>query len=72
MASRFALPDRCSLLQAALWVARKQRPLTDDIFDAAPLWLERAEVEREGPLRPLLQALRSGEIPAWADAILEN
>ena len=72
MASRFTLPDRCSLLQAALWVARKQRPLADDLFDAAPLWLELAEVELDGPLRPLLQALRSGEIPAWADAILER
>jgi hypothetical protein len=72
MASRFTLPDRCSLVQAALWVARKQRPLADDLFDAAPLWLEKAEVKGGGPLRPLLQALRSGEIPAWADAILET
>src|SRR4051812_31413327 len=64
------LPERCSLGQAALWVSRGQPPIPDSIFAAAPLWLELHETEANGPLRPLLQALRSDAIPAYGDVVL--
>src|SRR5215217_623997 len=66
------LPEHCSLLQAALWVARGQRPVPDEVFEAAPLWLDDAETEPDGPLRPLLQALRAGAIPARTIWVLET
>jgi hypothetical protein len=64
------LPERCSLIQAALWASRGQQPIPDSIFAAAPLWLELHETEADGPLRPLLQALRSEAIPAYGDIVL--
>jgi hypothetical protein len=70
MAIDFPLPRRCSLLQAALWVARKEQPIADDAFSAAPLKLDPREMEPGGPLRSLLQALYTGAVSAWGNVVL--
>jgi hypothetical protein len=70
MTLRFKPPKFCSIAQAALWVARREQPIPDEIFSAAPLLLEPAELKPHGPLRQLLQVLRSGAFPAWASFTL--
>jgi hypothetical protein len=73
MSARSPLPPACSLLQAALWVARKEQPIPDEIFDAAPLRLEPQEIEPFGPLRSLLLALRRGDLLARAHfSLMQN
>jgi hypothetical protein len=65
------LPTTCSLLQAALWVVRGEPPIPDQIFDAAPLApLASCEINLYGPLRQLLQALRSGALHSTGKFVL--
>ena len=66
----FPIPRACSLVQAALWVTRRQPPISDFTFEAAPLMLEPSEIDPQGPLRLLLLRLRNGDLPAWADFTL--
>jgi hypothetical protein len=70
---RLPPPTACSLLQAALWVTRREPPIPDKIFDAAPLPpLDRFELDEYGPLRPLLLVLRSGELRSKGKFILKT
>ena len=66
----FPIPRAFSLVQAALWVTRRQPPISDFTFEAAPLMLEPSEIDPHGPLPLLLLRLRNGDLPAWADFTL--
>src|SRR3954463_1050707 len=62
--SSFPIPDRFSLLQAAVWLARGRPALPEEIFAAVPQVLRPDELAPEGPLGELVYNLRGGRIAA--------
>lgn len=60
------LPERISLLQAALWLTKGKKPVSEERFRIAKVNLTPADTTPDGPLGELVVALHENDFKAYA------